>query len=88
MLVKRLIAIQQIVGPDDCGIAPDIAAANPPFFQDGHLFGPMVAREIIGGRQAMSAAADDDVIILRLRRHIPPGSCPAFMASESFFNHS
>ncbi len=88
MLVKRLIAVQEIVGTDDRGVAPDIAAANPPFLQDRHPLGPVVARQVIGGRQTMPAAADDDVIIMRLRRHVPPSGRPAFVASESFFNHS
>ncbi len=32
--IEGFIAVEQVIGADDRGVAPDIAAADPAFFQD------------------------------------------------------
>ena len=43
---------------------------------------PCFLGEVIGGRQAMAAAADDDDVVGRLRLGLAPGRLPAAIAAE------
>ena len=63
MVVKRRTFIPEIVGPYDGGVARNIAAAEPPFFQDSNIGDAMVARELIRRRQTISAAANNHDIV-------------------------
>ena len=50
----------EIVRADGGGVAARVAAAEPAFLDHGDAFEPVVLGEVIGGGQAMPAAADDD----------------------------
>ena len=45
--IERLIAIKQVVGPDNGRIPPNIAAANPALFQHGNALAAKFFRQII-----------------------------------------
>jgi len=81
--VKRDIAGQQVVGADDRGVAPDIAAADPSFFKDRDIGDAVLLGEVIGGRERMTAAADDDHVISVARFGVAPLRLPAPVAGES-----
>src|SRR5229473_3497374 len=81
--VKRDVAGQQIVGADDRGVAPDIAAADPCLFKHRDVSDAVLPREIIGRRKTMTAAADDDHVIAVARFGVAPLRLPAPVAGES-----
>ena len=62
VLVELGVAAQQVVRPDDGGVAPDVAAAEPALLDHRDIGDSVVLGEVVGGREAMPAAADDDVI--------------------------
>jgi len=68
--------ILQVIGADNGGIAPRIAAAQPALFQNGDIRHFMVLGEVIGGGQAMPAGPHDHRVILRLRLWRTPGPLP------------
>ena len=71
--VERIVARQHVVGADDRGVAADVAGAQPALLQHRHIGEAMLLGEVIGRRQAMPAAADDDDVIFRLRLGLAPG---------------
>ena len=81
-LVERIVADQEIVGADDGGVAPDIAGAEPAFFEHRHVGDAMHLGEIIGGGKPMPAAADNDDVIVFLGLRLAPGGCPVLVAGE------
>ena len=68
---------QEIVRADDGGVAAGIARADPSLFENGDVGQAVLLGEIVGGRQAMTAAADDDHIVFALRLRIAPCRRPA-----------
>jgi hypothetical protein len=52
-----------IVGAHDRGVAAGVTAADPALFHHGHVADAVLARQVIGGRQAMRATADDHDVI-------------------------
>ena len=80
--VERIVPGQHVVGADDRGVAPDIAGAQPAFFQHRHIGDAMHLRQIIGGRKPMPAAADDDDVIVLFGLRIAPGRRPVLVAGE------
>jgi hypothetical protein len=57
---------RQVVGTDDGGVASGVAAADIAFFQYRDVGDAMIASQIVGGRQPVAAAADDDHIVAGL----------------------
>ena len=80
--VEGIIAGQQIVGADDRRVAAGIAGADPALFQHRDVGDAVLLGEVIGGRKAMAAAADDDDVIGRLRRGIAPDRRPMSLACQ------
>jgi len=80
--IERLVALEQIIGPHDGGVAPDIARAEIALLQHRHIGDAVVLGEIIGRRQAMPAAADNDHVIVALRLRLPPRWLPALVARK------
>jgi hypothetical protein len=67
VLVEALVARKQIVAANDGGVAPGVAAADPALLDHGDVRDPMLPGEIIRGRQAVAATADDDDVVVLLR---------------------
>ena len=84
--VKRIVAGQQVVGADDGGVAADVAGAKPALLQHGDVLQAMFLGEVIGRRQPMPAAADDDDVIFLLRHGIAPGGLPVLVAGEGILD--
>ena len=82
--IKWLIAIQQIVGADNGGVAPHIASAQIALFQHRNACLIELTRQIIGRGQTMPATADDNVVIFSLRHRITPDGLPALVPSQCF----
>ena len=85
MRIEFRIARQKVIGPHNRGIAPHIAAADIALFQHGDVFQPMLLGQVIGRRQPMPAAADDDDIVFGFRFRITPDRPPALVAGQPFF---
>ncbi len=76
MLEELGVAVDHVIGADERGVAPDIAGADIAALQHRDIADAVVLRQIIGGRQAMAAAADDHRIIGFLRLGRAPGPRP------------
>ena len=87
MFIKGNIARLAVIGADDGGVAPDIARADPAFFNHGNIGHIVVFGQIIGRCQTMTAAADDNGVIFCLWLWLPPGGCPVLLAFEGLFHH-
>ena len=71
-LVVELHAFgRQIVGADDGSVAAGIAAAEVALVEHGDVADAVVAGQIIGGRQTVTAGADDDHIVAGLEPLVP-----------------
>ena len=73
----------EIVRAHDRRVAPGVAAAEPTLLDDRHARAAMGLRQIIGGREAVAAPADDHEIVGRLRLRLAPRLRPALMAAET-----
>ncbi len=80
--VERLVAGQHVVRADDGGVAADVAGAEPAFLQHGDPADAVLLGEVIGGRQSVPAAADDDDVVFLLGLGLPPRRLPAPVAGD------
>ena len=78
--VEGVVAGQHVVGADDRGVAADVAGAEPALLQHRDIGEAMLLGEVIGGRQPMPAAADDDDVVFRLGLGLAPGRRPVLVA--------
>jgi hypothetical protein len=74
--------VAQVVRADGMGIARCIAAAQPALLDHRNVAEPMLARQMIGRRQAMPAGTDDDNVVLPAQRRTPPSLRPALVAGK------
>src|SRR6185437_3166987 len=82
-VVKRGAFIIKVVRADDRRVAPDIAAAKPSLVQNGDVSDAVLLRQVIGGREAVAAGADDHGIICGLWLGRAPLRAPALVAVHS-----
>ena len=87
MVVERGRFLPQVVGADDGGVAPGVAAAEPALLQDRDIGEAVLLGEVIGGREPMPAGADDDRVIRRLRLGVAPLLRPAGIVRKSLQGH-
>ncbi len=64
--IKAHRARRDVVRPDDRGVARSVAPGEIAFLQHRHARDAVVARQVVGDREAMAAAADDDDVVGRL----------------------
>ena len=81
--VEGLVAVEEIVGPDDGGVAADIAAADPALFQNRDRGFAELAGQVIGCCKPVPAAADNDEIIGWLGRRVAPCRSPSTIARKA-----
>ena len=80
VFIKRPVARQHVVRPNDRSVAPGITASEPAFFHHGNVRDAVVACEIISGCEPVQAGTDNDHVILGFRLRIPPGAIPVFLS--------
>ena len=74
---------KQVVGADDGGVAPGIAAPQPALLDHGDVAHPVLAGQVVGRAQAVPAATDDHRVIGRLRLGRAPLRLPARLAGQA-----
>ena len=84
-ILKTYPRLAQVIGPNHRGIAPGVAAAEPVALEHGHPTQPLIAHQMPGRGQAMSAAAYHHRLVAALRLRRTPGPWPTPMASKSLF---
>ena len=82
MLVKQRSLGPQVIGADNGRIAAGITAADPAFFQNGHVADTMLFCKVISCCESVPAAADDDDVILALRLRTTPRLAPVTVVAD------
>src|SRR6266853_5167589 len=83
MVVECGALIEQVVGADDGGVAAGVAAADPALFEHCDVGEAMLAREVVGCSQSVTAAADDEGVIGGLGLGTAPLRRPAALAGQA-----
>src|SRR5437588_10951712 len=76
------VGVEVIVRADDRRVASGVAAAQPAFFEHGDIGEAMLLGEVVRGREAMAATADDDRVVARLGRRATPGERPVLVIAQ------
>ena len=63
-------------------LRPVLPPPSQPFFQHGDAVHAMIPGQVVGAGQSMSAAANDDDVVVMSRLRIAPGSTPVGMTSQ------
>ena len=63
VLVDGRALVPQVVAADDRGVAGHVPAGQPAALHDRHVRDPVVLREVVGGGEAVPAAADDHDVV-------------------------
>ena len=87
-IVERYRFRVKVVRPHDGRVAAGVAAAEPALFDHADAGAIVGLGEVIGGREAMSATADDDEIITPLGLRLAPGYRPTLVAGEALLEES
>ena len=82
LLVDRGRRVLEVVRADDRGVAPGVAAAEPPFLEDADVGDPVVAAEVVGRREPVPARADDDDVVALCGGALRPCPAPALVPAE------
>ena len=85
MLVQIGGVFPQVVRTHQSGVASGITAAQIAFFQHGDFADVVVFGQVIRGCQAMTAAANDDDIVLRLQGGHAPCLRPILIVTQAIF---
>ena len=85
--VELRVARQEVVGPHDRGVAPDVAAADVSPLQHGHVGDAVLGGEVVGGREAVPAPADDHHVVALARLGVAPDGPPAAVAAQPLADH-
>ena len=84
MVVELRARVEQVVRTDDRRVATGVAAADPALLDDRDAREPVLGGEVVRGRESVTSAADDDRVVLGLRRRAPPLGLPALLTAECF----
>jgi hypothetical protein len=84
VLVEGDVAGHQVVRADDRGVAADVAAADVPLLQHGHVARAVVLRQVIRRGETVAATADDDEVVSGLWLRVAPGRGPAAVTAQRF----
>src|ERR1700719_926732 len=83
MVVERGALVEQGVGADDGGVAAGVAAADPAFFEHCDVGEVVLAREVGGRSQSVTAAAEDEGVIGGFGLRTAPLRRPAALAGQA-----
>ena len=82
LLVELRRFVPQIVRADDRGISRRIAAAQPSFLEHGDIAYAVLFRQVVGGREPVTAAADDHDLIFAARFGAAPRALPVLVVRK------
>jgi hypothetical protein len=82
VLVEEGAFVPEVVGAHHGGVAPRVAAAEPALLEHRDPGDAVVLGQVICGRQAVAAAADDDHVVLGPRLRAAPGRLPVLVMAE------
>src|SRR5882724_3962346 len=80
VVVETHVLRTEVVGADDRRVAPDVAEADRPFVDDGHVADAELGGEVVSRREALAPATDDHHPVTRARARLVPRARPAAMA--------
>ena len=80
-LVEMRVGVEVVVRAHDRRIAPGVAAAEPALFEHCDVGEAVLLREVVRGREPVSAAADDDRVVARFWRRTAPRKRPALVVA-------
>ena len=83
VVIKRLALFPEVVRADDRRVAAGVAAAEPALLDDRNVPHAVLGRHVIGGGEAMPAAAHDHGIVRRSWFRMPPLFGPARVAGKA-----
>ena len=72
VLIDPRALVPQVVRADDGGVAGGIAAADPAALEHGDVGDPVLAGQVVGGREAVPAPADHDDLVGGPRLGVAP----------------
>ena len=72
VLVDGRALVPQVVRPDQGGVAGHVPARQPAPLQHRHVGDPVVLGQVVRGREAVPAAADDDHVVGPLGLRVAP----------------
>src|SRR5690348_16663133 len=78
------VRLEQIIRAHDRGVAPGVAQAERALLQHRDVGDAVLLGEVIGGREPMAAAADNDDVVTRLGFGRAPRRLPAAVMAECF----
>src|SRR6267378_7822173 len=81
-IVKTRTLGVEVVRAHHRGVAPGIAAAEPAPFNHRHLRDAVLPGQVIGGREAVAAASDDDHIVFGFRAGAAPELWPVLVIEQ------
>lgn len=84
MVIKPGTFVPQIIGADDGGVSSCVPATYPAPVENSDIRDPVVLDEVVGGRETMPAAADNDDVIMILGHRGGPCSLPAALTIQAF----
>ncbi len=87
VFVERGRFLPEIVGAQDRRVAAGVAASKPALFHHRDIRQPVLLGQVIGGREAMAAGADDDHVVGRLGLRTAPLRRPALILRPGLPSH-
>ena len=88
LLIEQRCLGPEIIGTHDRRVATGVTAADPAFLEHGNIRDPMLFRQVVGRRQSMPAAADNDDIVFTLRLRATPCLGPAAIVAKRIFQQA
>ena len=82
LFIQMCGLVPQIVRANDRRIAAGITAANPPFLEHGNPSDIMLGGKVISGREAVTAAADNNHVVGRRGLRAAPGLWPVLVVTD------
>ena len=81
MVVERGTLVEQVIGANDRGVAAGVAAADPALLEHGDVRQAVLLGQVVGSPQAVTAAPDDDGVVVGLRLGLAPLLLPVCACS-------
>ena len=83
LVLKTDAGLAQVIRADDGGVAAGVAAAQPATLKNGHPPQSLIAHQVPGSGQAMTATTDHHCVVTGCWLSQTPGTRPAAMTEKS-----